>query len=229
MARPTRWVMPLKLHHVMQRMHGQHVKQQVSFDEADQALYLQALKEAAALHHVHLHAYAVLDQEVRWLATPRDEEGISHVVQAIGQRFVMAFNRRHGFKGSCWDGRFGCAVIDEKAHGLDATLDLARLGEGRSTSAAHGCGVERQPWIVDLPAYWQLGNTPFEREARFAKLLAEPGNPAFAQALVAATRRGRPLGSPAFVSELAKHAGRTAAVRPRGRPRKVTGGSPAPV
>jgi putative transposase len=228
MARPTRWVMPLKLHHVMQRMHGQLVKQRLSFDDADRALYLQALKESSALHHVQLHAYALLDHEVRWLATPRDEDSISHVVQAIGQRFVMAFNRRHGVKGSCWDGRFGCAVIDEKAHGLDATLELARLGEGHATtSVAHSCGVQRQPWMVDLPAYWQLGNTPFEREARFAKLLAEPGNPAFAQALVKATRRGRPLGSPAFVSELARQAGRAAEVRPRGRPRKATTGPAA--
>jgi putative transposase len=223
MARPTRWVMPMQLHHVMQRMHGQHQKQQVSFDDEDRALYLQALKEAAAQHHVKLHAYALLDHEVRWLATPRDAQGLSLVVQAIGQRFVMAFNRRHGFKGSCWDGRFGCSVLEERLHGLEATLLLSRLGGDRATSsAAHNRGVQRQPWLVDLPGYWQLGNTPFEREARFAKLLVEPADPALAQALAAATRRGRPLGSSAFVAEVAKAAGRPTLVRPRGRPKKVS-------
>jgi putative transposase len=203
-------------HHVVQRGHGLGP---LFIDDVDRQCYVRALRDAAQAHRVRVHAYALLDDRVAWLATPADASGLALTVQAIGQRFVAAFNRRHRLRGTRWGGRFECAVVDEVTFGLAVTLHLARAAPQPWSSAGHGLGVARQPWISDLPAYWALGNTPFEREARFASLLAEPDDGAWVARLAMATRRGVPVGPAAFVERLAAAANRSAVPKPRGRPR----------
>jgi putative transposase len=86
------------------------------------------------------------------------------------------------------------------------------------SSAAHHGGLGTDSLITEPPAYWLLGNTPFEREARYRAWLSEPLPAAWLQAFDAALRGGWPLGSEAFVAKLTEQAGRPLARRPRGRP-----------
>ena len=138
-----------------------------------------------------------------------------------GNRYVAAHNRRHGCRGTLWDGRFRCGVVEPGPTRLQALclIDGAATESGL-TSAAHRLGAPRDALLVDPPEYWQLGNTPFEREAAYRGLLQAGVPPAAAQALRSAAIGGWAAGSPGFKASLADALSRPAQPRPRGRPRR---------
>jgi putative transposase len=229
-ARLSRLSVAHRLHLVVQRGHGQAP---IFIDDLDREACLVALRDAAALHALAVHAYALWDDAVWWLATPQDPSSIGRTVQAMGQRFVAGFNRRHGLRGTRWDGRFRCAVVEAShAVALSVLMEQGPLvpttprdgGEPARgwpwSSAAHHLGLQRTPWLTDLPGFWTLGNTPFDRETAYRQRLGAPRNEALLAAAMHAAARGWALGGPAFTQEVAMAAGRTAAPKPRGRPKR---------
>lgn len=215
MARLPRLSAAGRLHYVVQRGHP---GQPVFVDDEDRRSYLAALREAAAAQRLVIHAYALKSDEVQLLATPPDEKALSLTLQGVGRRYVSARNRRHGLRGTAWEGRFRCGVIEPGAATL-AALVLVDSQDGQ-TSAAHRTGGARDHVIADPPEYWTLGNTPFEREAAYRQHLAQGVAPAFAQSLRAAAIGGWAHGSPSFVAEVGGEAARRVAPRRPGRPRK---------
>lgn len=223
MARQPRLSVPGVMHYVQQRGHNGGA---IARDAHDSERLLQTLREAARSHGVLLHAYAITAGDLRVLATPDSADGISRMMQALGRRHAAAFNRRHGRTGALWDGRFRSALIEsgpasllalrhiEAAHRADLQDSVDR------SSLAHRLGGRRDGALVDPPAFWQLGNTPFERELHYRQLLDDT-LPAQDEAAIAdALRRGWALGSPAFLHGLAADAQRPLQPRPRGRPRR---------
>ncbi|HRC38884.1 MAG TPA: transposase, partial [Rubrivivax sp.] len=176
MARLPRLVVAGQAHFVVQRGHG---GAPVFADDSDRAAYLAALREAAATERVQVHAHALLPGEVQLLVTPAEPAALSRLMQALGRRYVAAHNRRHGCRGTLWDGRFRCGVVEPGPTRLQALclIDGAATESGL-TSAAHRLGAPRDALLVDPPEYWQLGNTPFEREAAYRGLLQASCSPA---------------------------------------------------
>ena len=219
MARLPRLVVAGLAHFVVQRGHS---GAPVFADAADRTAYLAAMREAAATERVQVHAYALLRTEVELLATPAEPAALSRLMQALGRRYVAAHNRRHGRSGTLWDGRFRCGVVEPGKLRLQALclIDGASAETG-VTSAAHRLGGSREALLVDPPEYWQLGNTPFEREAAYRALLNAGIAPAAAAELRSAALGGWAVGSPAFKADLASATSRPAQPRPRGRPRRV--------
>ena len=76
----------------------------------------------------------------------------------------------------------------------------------------------RDPLVVDPPEYWRLGNTPFEREAAYGRLLAQGLDAATLHRIEHAAANGWAIGSPQFLAEIAQRAGRPVRPRARGRP-----------
>ncbi len=225
MARLRRLAIPGQVHHVLQRGHN---GQPVFCDDVDRRAYMAALQDAVRADGLSLHAYALLDNQVQLLLTPPTEAALSHAMQSVGRRYGAAFNRRHGRSGTLWEGRFRAGVVQAGSHALaclQAVDGLAlRHGQAESarasvwTSAPHRLGVRRDPWLSDPPEFWQLGNTPFEREAAYAALLAEGPDEAMLQRIDHACAMGWVLGSADFVEQLAGQSGRAAGPRARGRP-----------
>jgi putative transposase len=219
MARLPRLALAGQAHYLIQRAHGSVAGRGVFADATDRDSFLSALREAAAAERVQVHAYALLPGEVQLLATPPEPASLGRMMQALGRRYVSAYNRRHGHSGSLWDGRFRCAVVEPGATRLAAL----RLIDGQSaepgiTSAGHRSAGVRDTCLADLPEFWQLGNTPFDREAAYRALL-ERGLPAAqAAALRQAALGGWAAGSAAFVAEVAQAASRPARPRAPGRP-----------
>ncbi len=213
MARLPRLALPGSVHLVVQRGHP---GQAVFRDDADREAYLQALREGAAALGVAVHAYALADHEVLLLVTPAEAGALARLMQAVGRRYVSAYNRRHGGSGTLWDGRYRCGVVEGGAPVL-AALRLVD-GEGGHSSATHRSGGARAVWLSDPPEYWQLGNTPFEREAAYRTQLVQGLPPAQAERLRAAALGGWALGSESFVRHVEQLAGRPGRPRARGRP-----------
>jgi putative transposase len=82
--------------------------------------------------------------------------------------------------------------------------------------APHRAHADRR--LVAHPLYWQLGNTPFAREAAYAARVAEGVSGADAQALAQASQHGWVLGEAAFLQQLEARSPRRLTRAPAGRP-----------
>jgi putative transposase len=229
MARLPRWTLPGGLHHVSQ---GAVI---LAFEDAyDFESYLHALSLSSRAHHVSVHAFVLLPQQVQLLVTPTTENTLSLMMQDISRRYVSIFNRRHGRRGTLWQGRFQAAPVAPATHALLCMRYIEQaprhiswsstLAEYPWSSASHHLGRQRKPWLVDLSPeadFWRLGNTPFEREAAYHRVLEEPLNPEQRQLVESTSLKGWALGFAADDPVLAAYADRPLAPRRRGRPSKV--------
>ena len=223
MARLPRLALGGHTHYLIQRAHGSVAVRGAFVDDVDRQAFLAALHEAAVAEQVQIHAFALLPHELQLLATPSTGGALGRLMQALGRRYVSAYNRRHGHHGSLWDGRFRCAVVEPGA----TRLGLMRLVDGQSaepgiTSAQAHAGGPREPCLTDPPELWPLGNTPFEREAAYGALLATGLSATQADAWRRAAMGGWVIGSTAFADEVAGRSARPARPRMPGRPKRDT-------
>jgi putative transposase len=222
MARRARLVLAGQAHYVIQRGHPDSNL----FAEADdRGRFLASLHEAAAAEGVLLHAYALLEHEVHLLATPNSAAGLGRLVQAVGRRYVSAHNRQNQRSGTLWDGRFRACVVEAGPQ----RLAVLRLIDGLAAEPQHSSAARRlglvgaegtagRPELHELPELWQLGNTPFEREAAYGRLLQQGLPAAMTEKLRRAALGGWVLGSASFVADVEQTSGQVARPRPRGRP-----------
>jgi len=190
--------------------------QPLFIDDEDRRRFMLALLECSRASDVALHAYALLDEQALLLATPAQAGSLQRFMQRLGRKYVGGFNLRHGRSGSLWGRRYGAAAIEAASQGWRCIrlIEQAPVRAGRVTrpqdwpwsSAAHHVGQQRSPVVREHELHWRLGNTPFEREARHAQMLADLLSEADAAALIAAAMRGWPIGSMAFVDSLSPEA-----------------------
>jgi putative transposase len=226
MARLPRLVVAGQLHLLVQRSHGGHP---VFRGDEDFEAYRHSLAELAPQHGVAVHAYALLPTQVLLLVTPSQSTSLSRLWQALGRRFGADYNRRHRRIGVLWEGRFRTTVVDADAHLLDCCRHVewapvrAGLADTPSdyawSSAAHHLGIRPDAVISEHPRYWVLGNTPFEREAGYRRLLEQPLPVAVEQRLTDAVMKSWAVGDAAFVRSLGELTDRRVVPLPRGRPR----------
>lgn len=215
-------------HLLVQRGHNQ---QPVFADDADRSLFRTLLGEAARAEGVTLHAYGLLDTEVRLLATPATAESLGRMMQVLGRRYGAAFNRRHARTGSLWEGRFRATVLEPERHLLDALgyIEDERNWQGGAVEAdqpvassrGHHLGQRQDPMLTDHPVFWALGNTPFDRDIAYRRRLEQGLGTREREQLTHAVLKGWPLGSEAFIARLAGRTERRLAPLQRGRPRKL--------
>ena len=225
MARLPRLELADRLHLVVQRG---RTGEAVFVDDDDRRRYLGALLESSRECAVAVHAYALMDDGVLLLATPGKPDALSRCIQALGRRYVKAFNHRHGRRGALWEGRYRTTVLDPASQLLTCIrlIEQAPVRQGLAvrtndwpwSSAAHHVGQRRDAIVTEHPAYWQLGNTPFEREARHLRESALPLKDQEVERLLTAARQGWPVGPEAFLRELAEATNRPLRPRLRGRP-----------
>ncbi len=110
MPRKYRIVVPERPHHVIQR--GNH-RQQVFYYPGDKILYLKLLKEQVDKHKVEVWAYCLMDNHVHLILVPKTSEGLAKAVAETNRRFTCQINKRYGWRGYLWQGRFISFVMDE--------------------------------------------------------------------------------------------------------------------
>lgn len=202
----------------------------VFIDDEDRRAYLLALPDVARDCAVAVHAYALLDREVRLLATPNRPEDLSRLMQRLARRHVAAFNRRHLRAGALWEARYKATVLEPERYLLSCMICIehepvrralvARAEDYRWSSAAHHRGSSFDPAIVEHALYWALGNTPFEREAAYRALHDLGHADRDAETIALATLKGWALGSASFLASHAGLAQRRLSPVGRGRPPK---------
>ena len=228
MARQPRLVLPDQPHHVLQRGND---NQPIFREDDDHRRFLEFLRESAKFYRVAIHAYVLMPNHVHLLATPSDENGLAAMMQKVGRLYVPWFNNKYGRSGTLFQGRFRTSVIDANAYFL-ACVRYIELNPQRNqlafdpleypwSSYAHHAGVRPDPLITDHAKYWELGNTPFQREAAYIELAQQGMSGQELDAINAAVLKGAPLGSHAFMLELERKTKRQILPAKRGRPFKV--------
>lgn len=208
-------------------------RQPIAVDDDDRRHCLATLREASLQQGVAVHAYALLGDRLRLLATPRDAGALGRLVQDFGRRYVGSFNRRHGRRGTLWDGRYRATVVQPGATALQSMLfvdtEPVRAGlvptarDHAWSSAGHHIGRQPDPLVSTLVDYWQLGNTPFERESAYARRLDDGLSMGEADRLAEACHKGWAIGDATFIAGLAAQVERPLLPRRRGRPAKTAG------
>ena len=228
MARLARLAISGCLHHVVQRgVDGRAIFR----EEADFRRMLADLGDSCRRYGLALHAYVLMPDHLHLLATPAQAEALSRVMQGIGRRYVRWFNARYRRSGTLWEGRFRSTVLEPGAYLLDC-MRLVELHPARSgliddaaaypwSSLAHHLGRRVDSLITDHAGFWALGNTPFERQAAYARLCAAPLEAEVAERINGATMRGWPLGPEEFIRRLQEETARPLQRRPVGRPRRA--------
>lgn len=227
MARLPRLVLPGLPHHVIHRGHN---RQPVFLQDGDRRAWKDSLADALERTRVKLHAYVLMDNHVHLLLTPVEAPDLSKAMQFLGRRYVGGFNAVHGRSGTLWEGRFRAAPVETERY-LLACMRYIELNPVRAgivaraedhpwSSAAHHLGLRIDPLVSDHALYWDLGNTPFDRQSRYRALLEAPGSGAEQAQITESALKGWALGSPEFKAAWESRSPRALAPRPRGRPRR---------
>ncbi len=229
MARLTRLAVPGCVHHVQQRGIDHRP---IFADAEDFRAMLSILRDQARAGSLAIHAYVLLPGAFDLLLTAAQAEGLSRAMQAVGRRYVRRFNRLHQRSGPLWEGRFRSTVLDPEPHLIECMrhVETAPQRAGLVADAAtypwssvgHHLGARIDPLVEDHQAFWALGNTPFERQAAYARLIATPLDAGLLARIDQATQRGWPLGGGKFAELLAARTGRRMVPNPVGRPRRAS-------
>lgn len=229
MARLPRLTLADHAHHVIQRGNN---GQPIFVDRADRERLLALVGEQAPRFGIALHAYVLLDNAFQLLATPSSATGLPQFMQAVGRGYVRYFNDRHGRTGTLWEGRYRSTLLQAERYLLPcmALIDLAPVRAGLADAAeafawssyGHYAGLRHDRLVAPHPLYWQLGNTPFAREAGYAGLVHGGVMASDETALIEATLRGWAAGDASFLASLQKTTERRVTKARAGRP-------PAPI
>ena len=228
MARLPRLTVPGYPHHIIQRGNN---RQPIVSTQADYEMLLSLLDEHARKLGIAIHAYVVMSNHFHLLATPHTAEGIPQMMQAVGRRYVRYFNQRQARTGTLWDGRYKSTLIQAERYLLTCMvyLDLNPVRAGMVgdpgdypwSSHAHYVGRATDRLITPHPLYWELGNTPFSRDAAYAELVRSGISSEQQAALTDSALRGWALGEVDYVAQLQKRTARRVAKSRAGRPSRL--------
>lgn len=226
MARLPRLTVPGYPHHIIQRGNN---RQAIFAGAEDYELLLSLIDEHARKQRVAVHAYVLMSNHFHLLATPETEEGIPHLMQAVGRRYVRNFNLRQGRTGTLWEGRYRSTLIQAERHLLACMvyMDLNPVRAGmvadpadyRWSSHQHYIGRRVDRLITPHPLYWELGNTPFARDEAYLDLVRTGISEQEKQALTESAMRGWALGEPDYVADLQRRTARRVIRGQAGRPK----------
>lgn len=186
------------------------------------------LQESLSSHGVALHAWSLSLDRLLLLATPADAQALPKLIQGFARRYATRLQH-----GRVFEQRYRSALLQPGRWVLPAQLYVdtlpSRLGLAPDAtrwpwaSASHHAGTAPQPqdWLTPHMDYWQLGNTPYERQARYLSQIQQGLLPGIVQQIEQALFGQWALGDEAFLEHMRHRANRRLGPRPRGRPRST--------
>lgn len=228
MARLPRLTLPGYPHHVIQRGNN---RQAIFSSTADYLTLLDMLDQNAKKFGVAIHAYVLMSNHFHLLVTPQTVAGLPQMMQAVGRSYVRYFNDTQQRSGTLWEGRYKSTLVQTERYLLACMvyIDLNPVRAGLANQAAdypwssyrHYTGQRVDKLITPHALVWELGNTPFAREAAYAEWVQSGISAQQQTALTDSALRGWALGEPDFVAELQKRTQRRVAKSTAGRPFSV--------
>lgn len=227
MARLARLTLTGHPHHVILRGNN---RQPIFHADVDYQHMHALLAQYARAHAVEVHAYVLLPNHLHLLLTPQRERGLPLMMQALGRSYVRTFNQRYGRSGTLWEGRYRCTLIQAQPYVLPCmvymdihpvrSLIVAQPSEYPWSSYAHYSGLRSDSMITPHALYWDLGNTPFAREAAYVQQVQGGLTVALQAQLTDSALSGWALGDADFTAQLQHQTQRRVMKGKPGRPRR---------
>ena len=218
MARLARMIVPGHPHHVTQRGNG---RQRTFFEDGDYRLYRDLLGEHCQASGVAVWAWVLMPNQVHLILVPGDEDAVRRALAPLHRRYAGHIHARRRRTGHFWQGRFGCAAMDEQhcaaairyvlMNPVRAGL-VERAADWPWSSARASFGLESDRVTAVGPVR--------ERWPDLAALLESAEDEELTMRLRRAESVGRPIGSGEWLERLERESGRRLSPARRGRKRR---------
>jgi len=149
MPRPLRIDYPDAWHHVSNR----GAREQVLFaDDQDNRLFLDLLGDMSRRFGVEVHAYALLPDQFQLLLRSRQGR-LSSAMRDLQQTWSQVVNRRHGWDGPLFRGRFRSRMVFDERHLLTllAYIHLSPVRAGLAPSATEATWTSHSAYLDLAP------------------------------------------------------------------------------
>lgn len=182
MPRTPRIQFPGALYHVTARGNR---RQQIFLDDSDRERFLAVLSEVAREYSWRCQAYCLMRNHFHLLVETR-EPNLSVGMQRLNGVYAQSFNRRHGFTGHLFGGRFHSVFVATEPH----LLQLARYvvlnpvraglsvhpGEWRWSSYRATAGIASPPrFLAARSLLRHFAEAPEDARAAFVAFVDDPG------------------------------------------------------
>jgi putative transposase len=197
----------------------------VFFRTTDYDRYLTWLDHYSRTKGLQVYAYCLMTNHIHVVCVPEEDDSLAGVFHALQMRYAQRVNRRRGWKGHLWQGRYFSSALDEtylltavryvEQNPVRAGL-VERAEDYEWSSAAPHCGARKDLVLSDaLPLLREVGD--------WSKWLRGEEDSRAVDVLRRNTQKGIPCGSEKFVSRLEAVLERFLRFRPQGRPLKPNG------
>lgn len=158
-------------------------RQPIYLDELDYRRFLILLGEVAKRFGFRIHAYCLLPNHFHLLVELQGEN-LSAGMQYLNGQYAQYFNRRHGYDGHLFQGRFHSVFVQSEAHLLELyryiVLNPVRAGLCRHpaqwpwSSFRAALGLSPRPLFLSLELFQGLFGSVGGRAARaYAAFVSE--------------------------------------------------------
>jgi len=200
MPRLARTVVPDFPHHVTQRGNR---RQQTFFGDHDYLLYTALMAEWCHRCRVEIWAYCLMPNHAHLIAVPTTPDGLRRAIGEAHRRYTLEVNRREGWRGHLWQGRFASFVMDDRY-----TLAAARYVELNPVRAGLVARAGDYPWssarahLLGRDDALIAAAPLLARVDTWSAFLGQGAEEDVTDQLRKHESTGRPLGSDAFVDYL---------------------------
>jgi len=197
----------------------------------DYAFYIHCLGEAALKFGVDIHAWVLMTNHVHLLLTPQIKNGISLLMQDIGRKYVLYFNRTYNRSGTLWEGRFKSCLVDPDNY-LLTCYRYIELNPVRAKMVAdpaayywssyqcNGLG-KKSDMITYHQNYLTLGDNNRDRQKRYRGLFESAVEEKSLTDIRQATQQNLALGSEKFKAQIETLCQRRVTPKRAGRPKQL--------
>ncbi|MBI5374698.1 MAG: transposase [Candidatus Schekmanbacteria bacterium] len=220
MPRISRAVFEGVPYHVTQRGNR---REDVFFTDECRKRYLEWLREYSEKYGLKIWAYCLMTNHVHLVVVPMNRNSLENVLHPLHMRYAQYINKRKGWSGHLWQGRFFSSALDESylwaavryVERNPVRSHITKLAEDyKWSSAASHCGIKKDNVMSsDFPPSGIIEN--------WSEWLRESDKQEDTDILKLNTQKGLPCGDLTFISGLEKVLKRTLTFRPPGRPKKV--------
>jgi putative transposase len=225
MPRKPRMYLPGVPAHIVQRGNNRDA---CFFSDDDFLYYLEVLGQGLRRYDVKLHAYALMTNHVHLLMSPKDQVGISRVMQHLGRLYVLYINRTYRRSGTLWEGRHKASLVDAEEYLLTCyryiELNPVAAGIVNTPEQYRWSSYRWHAWgntntlIHDHALYQQLGSTDKERQYAYRDLFKLQIPDQDIHKVKMSLEYNYPLGNERFKQQVENVLGRNVGHNQRGRP-----------
>jgi REP-associated tyrosine transposase len=229
MARLRRLYVPGVPAHIWVRGNN---RQAIFRSEGDRVYFHRCLVDVTRRFGVRVHAYVLMTNHVHILGTGERPDSLSRAVQSMGRRYVSYFNYLYERTGTLWEGRFRSCPVESERYFFVChryvemnPVRAEMVGDpGRHQWSSYRCNAigAKDDLVTPHSLYMDLGATEPERREAYRRLFDVELDAPMLAAIRHSGSKGWALGGKEFCEFLEAQAGRPAARRKAGRPRRTS-------